>query len=62
MSDLLAALCLVVVLEGLFLLVTPNAWKQAAAQLLNLAEPQLRRIGGVMVIAGLIFLYLVRSQ
>ncbi len=62
MTDLLAALCLVLVLEGLFLFVTPKFWKQAVAQLLPLAERSLRTIGGLMVIAGLVALYLVRGE
>ena len=61
MTDLWAALCLVLVLEGLFLFASPQAWKQMAAQLLTLADRSLRNVGGVMVIAGLILLYLVRS-
>lgn len=60
MIDLLAALCLVLVLEGLLLLVAPDAWKRAAEQLQQLPGRQLRQIGGVMVLAGLLALQLVR--
>lgn len=60
MVDLLAALCLVLVLEGLLLLVAPDAWKKAAEQLQQLPGRQLRQIGGLMVLAGLLALQWVR--
>ena len=59
-SDLLAALCLVLVIEGLFLLAAPNAWKRVAAQLTATPERALRISGGAMILAGLIALQLVR--
>lgn len=62
MTDLLAALCLVAVLEGLMLLVAPGAWQQMAARMQQLPQRQLRIGGAVMVAAGLLFLQLVRSQ
>ena len=58
--DLLAALCLVLVIEGLFLLVAPAAWKRMAAQLSLTPDNVLRIGGGAMVAAGLIALQLVR--
>ena len=58
--DLLAALCLVLVIEGLFLLVAPAAWKRMAAQLSLTPENVLRIGGGAMIAAGLIALQLVR--
>lgn len=60
MTDLLAALCLVAVLEGLFLLVAPAAWKRAATQLVASDDARLRRYGVVMVALGLISLQWVR--
>ena len=61
MGDLWAALCLVAVIEGLFLFAAPGAWKRAAEQLLGLPDEQVRRIGGVLLIAGMLALYLVRG-
>ncbi|WP_287595603.1 DUF2065 family protein [Thermomonas sp.] len=61
MAELWAALCLVVVIEGLFLFAAPGAWKRAAAQLLNLPDEHVRRIGGVVLILGLLSLWLVRG-
>ena len=59
-TDLLAALCLVLVIEGLFLLAAPHAWKRMAAQLAAAPERALRIGGGTMIVVGLIALQLVR--
>ena len=59
-ADLLAALCLVLVIEGLFLLAAPGAWKRMAAQLTATPERALRVGGGVMIAIGLIALQFVR--
>lgn len=61
MSDLWAALCLVLVIEGLLLFVAPATWKQAVSQLLSQPDRALRAAGGVMVAAGLAALWWVRS-
>lgn len=60
MADLGAALCLVLVIEGLFLLASPDAWKRMADQLLRIEAARLRWIGAGMVLAGLILLHVVR--
>ena len=62
MSDLWAALCLVAVIEGLFLFATPRAWKRAAEQLQAMPDEHVRRVGGVVLILGLVSLYLVRGS
>lgn len=62
MSDLWAALCLVLVLEGLMLFVTPAGWQRMAQRMLEIEPRQLRIGGAVMIVAGLIALQLVRSQ
>ncbi len=60
MTDLLSALALVAILEGLMLLVMPGGWKRAAAQLQAMPDRKLSMIGGIVCIAGLLSLYLVR--
>ncbi len=60
LADLLAALCLVLVIEGLFLFVAPQAWKQAAAQLIQAHDRVLRIGGAVMIVLGLLALQFVR--
>lgn len=57
--DLLAALCLVLVLEGLFLFAAPHAWQRMAEQMRQLDERRLRIVGGVMIALGLIALRIV---
>ncbi|MEG3191967.1 DUF2065 domain-containing protein [Lysobacter sp. D1-1-M9] len=59
-AELLSALCLVAVLEGLFLFVAPGSWKRAAEQLLALPDRQVRLLGAVVLGLGLAALWLVR--
>jgi len=54
-----AALCLVLVFEGLFLFAAPGAWQSMAEQMRQLEPRQLRVIGGVMVAIGMAMLKLV---
>jgi uncharacterized protein YjeT (DUF2065 family) len=61
MHDFLSALCLVAVLEGLFLFAAPGGWRRAAEQLHAMSDQRLRTVGGVVVIAGLLALYFVRG-
>ena len=61
MSDLWAALCLVLVIEGLLLFVAPATWKQAVTQMLSQPDRALRAAGGVMMAAGLLALWWVRG-
>lgn len=59
-ADLIAALCLVLVLEGLLLLAAPGLWKRAVMQMLERPDASLRAVGGGMVILGLLALQWVR--
>ena len=61
MGELWSALCLVAILEGLLLFVLPGGWKRAAERLQQLSDEQLRRVGALVLIAGLVSLYLVRG-
>jgi uncharacterized protein YjeT (DUF2065 family) len=61
MGDLLAALCLVLLLEGLLLFAAPGTWKRVIADLGAQRDATLRAIGGTMVIVGLVALYFVRG-
>jgi uncharacterized protein YjeT (DUF2065 family) len=61
MHDFLSALCLVAVLEGLFLFAAPGGWKRAAEQLHAMPDQRLRAVGGIVVILGLLSLYFVRG-
>lgn len=59
-GELAAALCLVLVLEGLFLFAAPVAWKRMAEQLQQVDSRTLRLVGGGMIGVGLVLLHLVR--
>ena len=61
MLELVSALCLVAVLEGLFLFVAPRGWKRAAEQLHAMPDRRLRVVGAVAVALGLISLWWVRT-
>ncbi|HRQ65671.1 MAG TPA: DUF2065 domain-containing protein [Xanthomonadaceae bacterium] len=61
MSDLWAALCLVLVIEGLFLFAAPRGWKRMAEQMQQVPDGTLRQFGVAMVGIGLVCLYLVRA-
>ncbi|MGO1001380.1 DUF2065 domain-containing protein [Lysobacter sp. CA196] len=60
-GELIRALCLVAVLEGLFLFVAPNGWKRAAEQLQALPDRHLRIVGGIVVAIGVVSLWVVRG-
>lgn len=61
MGELWSALCLVAVLEGLFLFVAPGGWKRTAEQLHALPNGRLRTLGAVVVGLGLVLLWVVRG-
>ncbi|RDZ29142.1 DUF2065 domain-containing protein [Lysobacter silvisoli] len=60
-AELVSALCLVAVLEGLFLLVAPRGWKRAAEQLQAMPDRQLRLVGAIAAAIGVAALWLVRG-
>lgn len=57
--ELAAALCLVLVIEGLILFAIPGAWKRMAERLQQIDERNLRIVGAAMIVCGLIALKLV---
>ena len=58
-SDLLAALAILLVLEGLLPFMNPAATKNVMAQLSQMGVRELRVAGLVSVIAGLLLLFFV---
>ncbi|HXH01902.1 MAG TPA: DUF2065 domain-containing protein [Candidatus Competibacteraceae bacterium] len=58
--DLLAAVGLMLVLEGILPFVNPAAVRQALLQLVQLDDRSLRTIGLVSMLFGLLLLYLLR--
>jgi uncharacterized protein YjeT (DUF2065 family) len=59
-KEVLIAICLVVIFEGLFLFAAPRAWQRMAAELSQAEPRRLRAYGGVAIIVGLVALQLVR--
>lgn len=55
--DLLNAIALLLILEGLMPFLSPDRLKQTYAQLLELPDKTLRTIGLVSVIAGILLLF-----
>ena len=60
-SDLLAALAILLVLEGLLPFLNPAATRRVFAQLSELGARELRIAGLVSMVAGLLLLFFVRS-
>ena len=60
MQDLLAALCLVLVIEGLLPFASPRAYRDTVRQVSELDDKTMRGIGAVSIVLGLILLNVVR--
>ncbi len=58
-KDFYAALCLVLVIEGLILFAAPKAWQRMARQAAEMEPRTLRMIGGAAAAIGVITLRLV---
>lgn len=61
MQELLLAFALFLILEGIGPLLFPNKWQKFIQQLANQAPNQLRQMGGVMVVIGLVCAYWLLS-
>ena len=60
-GDLLAALALVMIIEGIVPFISPRGYKNTMQQLTSMPESTLRGIGLGMMLCGVVFLYLVRG-
>ncbi len=60
-KELLAALSLVFVIEGLLPFIAPDRYKEAMQQMSELPENTLRKIGISSIFVGIVLLYLVRA-
>lgn len=59
MNELLAALALVLVIEGLMPLISPARWREVFRRILALSDGQIRFIGLASIALGLLGLALV---
>ncbi len=60
-ADLWAALALVLILEGLLPFVSPRGYRNMVEQMATMPEKMLRGVGLGLVLAGVVFLLLVRG-
>jgi len=60
-QDLWSALALVLVIEGIMPFLNPEGYKKTMLQLAAFPPATLRKIGLGSMLAGLLFLYLVRG-
>ena len=61
MSDLLVALGLVLVIEGVLYAAFPGGMKRTLVQVLDLPDTMLRSVGLAAAFMGLVFVWLVRG-
>ncbi|WP_303846104.1 DUF2065 domain-containing protein [Aeromonas sobria] len=59
LTSMLAVLGLLLLFEGLGPLLIPKAWQQMLRLLSEQPPEQLRRIGGSLVVAGLVILWML---
>ncbi len=60
-ADLLAGFAFYLILEGLLPFASPDSWRRGLAALAQLEDSQLRTTGLIIVVAGLLLLFAVRS-
>lgn len=60
-TEILTAVALVLVIEGMLPFIRPGRYKQLVAQIVRLSDNQLRTFGLASMIAGLLLLFFVRS-
>ena len=59
-NELLSALALVLVIEGMMPFINPSSWRQTMLQAIQLKDKTLRSIGFVSMLVGVVLLYLMR--
>ncbi len=60
-TEILTALALVLIIEGMVPFVGPSKYRQIVSQMAMLSDNHLRTVGLVVMIAGVVLLFLVRS-
>jgi uncharacterized protein YjeT (DUF2065 family) len=59
-SELLSAMALVLVIEGIMPFISPKGWRQTMLQASQLEDKALRSIGLASMLAGAVLLYVMR--
>jgi len=60
-TEILTALALVLIIEGMVPFVGPRRYRQIVAQMARLSDNHLRTVGFVVMIAGVVLLLIVRN-
>ena len=60
-TEILTALALVLVLEGMLPFVSPSKYRRMVAEIVRLGDNAIRNTGLIVMIAGLLLLYVVRG-
>jgi uncharacterized protein len=60
LNTLLAALGLMLVFEGLLPFIAPQAWRETFKRMIELKDGQLRFVGIISIIGGLLLMFLSR--
>ncbi|MGB5337407.1 MAG: DUF2065 domain-containing protein [Woeseiaceae bacterium] len=60
-TELLTALALVFVIEGMLPFISPARYRQMVAEVTRLNDSSIRTVGLVVMIVGLLLLYFVRG-
>ncbi len=61
LTEILTAVALLLVIEGMLPFIGPNKYKQLVAQIARLSDNHLRTVGLMSMIAGLVLLFIVRG-
>jgi uncharacterized protein len=59
--EFFAALCLVLVVEGLMPFLAPKAWRETINKVAQLSDGQLRTVGLISIVVGLISYWITVS-
>jgi uncharacterized protein YjeT (DUF2065 family) len=60
-TEILTALALVLIIEGMVPFVGPRKYRQIVAQMALLSDNHLRTVGLVVMIAGVVLLFVIRG-
>jgi uncharacterized protein YjeT (DUF2065 family) len=60
-TEILTALALVFVLEGMLPFISPAKYRQMVVEITRLSDNNIRNIGLVVMVAGLLLLFFVRG-
>jgi uncharacterized protein YjeT (DUF2065 family) len=60
-TEILTAIALVLIIEGMVPFVGPRKYRQIVAQMAQLSDNHLRTVGLVIMVSGVALLFIVRS-